>query len=94
MIGFIITKRVLNMYLNKVGKQPFSTSGSRRPSTQKHTISRSEVLSRKISSTPLMERKLFATRHEPLEKETDGVIDHDSPEAQLILSIDGPETTL
>jgi hypothetical protein len=91
MIGFIMTKRVLNMYLKKAGRKPLSTTAT--GSTQKSTLSRSEV-SRKISSAPLVDRKPLEKRRDSPEQAVKVVNDEDSPEAELISSMEGPETKL
>jgi hypothetical protein len=91
MIGFIMTKRVLNMYLKKAGRKPLSTTAT--GSTQKSTLSRSEV-TRKTSSAPLVDRKPLEKRRDSPEQAVKVVNDEDSPEAELISSMEGPETKL
>ena len=91
MFSFIITRRVLNMYLKKAGRERLATTAS--GTTQKSTISRSEV-SRKTSSAPLVERRPPEKQRDSSEQVVEVVNDEDSPEAQLISSVKGPETTL
>ena len=91
MFGFIITKRVLNMYLTKVGKERLATTAS--TGTQRSTLSRSEV-TRKTSSVPLVDRKQSEKHRGSPERAVEVVNDEDSPEAQLISSVKGPETRL
>lgn len=90
MVGFIMTKRVLNMYLTKAGRKPLTvtTTGS----TQKSTLSRSEV-SRKTSSAPLVDRKASEKRRNWPEQAVE-MVNEDSPEAGLISTMEGPETEL
>ena len=91
MVGFIMTKRVLNMYLKKAGREPLTATTA---STQKSTISRFEV-SRRTSSTPLVNRKPYEKKHSPrCEKNVEVVTNENSPEAQLISSMEGQETKL
>ena len=92
MVSFIMTKRVLNMYLTKAGRKPLSMSTT--SSTQKSTLSQSEV-SRKTSSAPLVDRKTSEKRRDLPEQAVEMVNDEDSPKAALIsTSIEGPETKL
>ena len=86
-----MTKRVLNMYLKKAGKEPLTISTA--VSTQKSTLSRSTV-SRKTSSVPLVDRKPVEKSREAPQQAVEAVNDNDSPETQLISSMEGPETKL
>ena len=91
MVSFIMTKRVLNMYLTKAGRKPLTTSTA--GSTQKSTLSRSEV-SRKTSSAPLVDRKASEKRRNSPAQAVEIVHDDDSPETGLISNVEGPETKL
>lgn len=92
MIGFIMTRRILNMYLKKAGKEPLST----RSFSQKSTVINTTLsTNRKISATRLVEYKVSHTKQrEPTEAAEEAAIDDDSPEARLIASLEGPETKL
>jgi hypothetical protein len=91
MFGFIMTKRIFNMYLKKAGRERLGTTGS--SATQRSTLSRSEV-TRKISSAPLVDRKQPEKQRGQPEQAVEVTNDQDSPEAQLISSVEGPETRL
>ena len=94
MFGFIITRRVLNMYLKKLGRERLATTTS--TGTKRSTLSRSEV-TRKTSSAPLVDRKQSKQsekRRTSPEQAVQVENDEDSPEAQLITSVKGPETRL
>ena len=91
MVSFIMTKRVLNMYLAKAGRKPLSMSTT--GTTQKSTLSRSEV-SRKTSSAPLVDRKAGEKRRDLPEQAVEIINNDDSPEAGLISAMEGPETKL
>ena len=96
MIGFVMTKRILNMYLKKSGKKPL---GTRTSSQSRSTALTNTVSERKKSGTAsLLERKPTTTNNRCREDREDPyemvINQDDSAEAQLIAKMEGPETKL
>lgn len=87
MVGFIMTRRILNLYLKKAGKMSLTTQTTSR----KSTITTSTMVTRKTTFRPLQCKKINQQKELPEEAE-DVVIDEESPEARLISKMEGPET--
>ena len=87
-----MTRRILNMYLKKAGKEPLSST-RRRTSSMKSTATYRTTVSSQRKESRLEECKPITKRAEPPPEEAqEMVVNGDSSGARLIDSFEGTET--